>query len=171
MGKRNGIGSHTRPGGGSSVVWLTPPEIVEALGPFDLDPCPCLPQPFPTARRVIEGDGLAAEWPPGESVWLNPPYGRELGRWLSKLAGHGNGIALVFARTETRAFFDAVWGRASALLFFRGRLHFHHPDGRRAAGNSGGPSVLVAYGEEMTRRLIRLRDRGALVRETVPCPT
>lgn len=151
MTRRKGIGGHTRPNAGGSVSWLTPPEIIDALGPFDLDPCPCLPQPFPTAARVIEGDGLSANW--SGRVWLNPPYGPDLGKWLGKLADHGNGIAICFARTETRAFFDAVWGRASALLFVRGRIHFHRPDGKRAKGNAGGPSVLVAYGEANAERL------------------
>lgn len=50
-----------------------------------------------------------------------------------------------------------VWGRASAVLFLTGRLHFHFPDGSRAAANSGAPSVLVAYGNGDA---IRLRDSG-----------
>ena len=168
MGGRRGIGSHTRPGGGETVSWLSPPELVRALGPFDLDPCPCLPQPYPTAARVIEGDGLAEWWDPVASVWLNPPYGRELGRWLAKLAAHGNGVALVFARTETRAFFESVWGKASALLFVKGRLHFHRPDGTRARGNAGGPSVLVAYGRAAESKLELSGIPGALVKER-PC--
>jgi hypothetical protein len=68
--------------------------------------------------------------------------------WLEKLARHGNGIALVFARTETRMFFQHVWPVASAVLFIEGRLHFHYIDGSRSKGNSGGPSVLIAYGAE-----------------------
>lgn len=150
MGK--GIGGHTKPNGGASVSWLTPPWILERLGPFDVDPCPCLPQPYPTATKVLCGNGLVERWPSGD-VWLNPPYGAELGKWLRKLWLHGSGIAICFARTETRAFFECVWGKADALLFIEGRLHFHRPDGTRAKGNAGGPSVLVAYGEEMARRL------------------
>lgn len=42
-------------------------------------------------------------------------------------------------------FFEHVWPVATGLLFLRGRLHFHHVDGSRAAANAGGPSVLVAY--------------------------
>jgi hypothetical protein len=40
-----------------------------------------------------------------------------------------------------------VWSKADGLLFLHGRLHFHYPDGTRAAANSGAPSVLVAYGQ------------------------
>lgn len=161
--KRKGIGSHTKPNGGATVSWLTPPEIVTALGPFDLDPCPCLPQPFPTAARVIEGDGLEADW--DGRVWMNPPYGRALGSWLRRLAFHGNGIAISFARTETLAFSRYVWGHASGLLFLHGRLHFYRPDGTRAKGNAGGPSVLIAYGKDNAERLMTCGLQGSFVTE------
>lgn len=151
--KRKGIGGHTKPNNGATVSWLTPPWILERLGPFDLDPCPCLPQPFPTAARVIKGDGLVEPWPREESVWLNPPYGSALGKWLRKLYFHGNGIAICFARTETRTFFKWVWGKVSGLLFIETRPHFYRPDGMKAKGNSGGPCVLLAYGEQMAQRL------------------
>lgn len=78
-------------------------------------------------------------------------------RWLAKLADHGDGIALVFARTETAGFVREVWGKADSLLFLHGRLHFHHPGGDRAKANSGAPSVLVAYGQ---RAVDRLTDSG-----------
>lgn len=87
-------------------------------------------------------------------VWCNPPYGSETGKWLKRLVDHGDGIALIFARTETRMFFDHAWNYADAVFFFEGRLHFHHVDGRRAAANAGAPSCLVAYGSA-NRRAIR----------------
>lgn len=99
----------------------------------------------------VEQDGLAQEWT--GRVWCNPPYGLEAARWLARLADHGDGIALIFARTETAMFFDYVWERATACLFLRGRLHFHHVDGTRAAANAGAPSVLVAYGTSNARAL------------------
>ena len=137
--------------------WLTPPEILHALGPFDLDPCAPIKRPWPTAadHYTIEDNGLAQPW--HGRVFCNPPYGLEAARWLDRLAQHGNGIALIFARTETRMFFDHVWRRADAVLFIEGRLHFHHVDGRRAAANSGAPSCLVAYGVE---NALRLKDCG-----------
>ncbi|WP_237755001.1 hypothetical protein [Nocardia nova] len=62
------------------------------------------------------------------------------------MADHGHGTALVFARTETRWFIDAVWERATAVLFLHHRLRFCLPDGSPAPGNAGAPSCLVAYG-------------------------
>lgn len=126
--------------------WLTPPHILRALGNFDLDPCAPINRPWDTASEhmTIEDNGLAKPW--RGRVWCNPPYGLEAAKWLARLADHGNGIALIFARTETRMLFETVWEKANALLFIEGRLHFHHVDGTRAAANSGAPSVLVAYG-------------------------
>lgn len=130
-----------------TTTWLTPPTLIDDLGPFDLDPCAApSPRPWATARRHIElpEDGLQAEW--NGRVWLNPPYSFAAWAWLSKLAEHNHGTALIFARTETAGFVREVWGKATALRFLYGRLHFHHSDGTRARANSGAPSVLVAYG-------------------------
>ncbi len=129
-----------------SDEWLTPPELLRALGHFDLDPCSPTNRPWATASRhlTVRDDGLSQPW--AGRVFLNPPYGPATAKWLARLADHGNGIALVFARTETAMFFEHVWPKADALLFIRGRIHFHHADGRRAHQNSGAPSVLIAYG-------------------------
>ena len=153
----NGTGSHTRPNDGATIHWLTPPEIVEQLGPFRLDPCAPTTRPWPTAEEhfTVGDDGLSLSW--FGRVWLNPPYGRQTGNWLARLADHGCGTAIVFARTETEMFVREVWNRATALLFIDGRLHFHHTDGSRAKGNAGAPSVLVAYGDYDAQRL---RDSG-----------
>ena len=143
-----------------TTTWLTPPEIIDAFGPFDLDPCAApSPRPWSTAARHIElpEDGLAEVW--DGHVWLNPPYSIEAWTWLDKLADHGDGIALVFARTETAGFVRTVWGRATAVLFLHGRLHFHYADGTRAPANSGAPSVLVAYGPRAALKL-----RGNLIK-------
>lgn len=144
------IGSH-QSAKAVSEVWLTPPEVLKKLGTFDLDPCAApLPRPWSTATNhyVEADDGLSKEW--SGRCWLNPPYGRKLHRWMAKLSAHGIGTALIFARTETRAFFDTVWNSdtASAILFLDGRLHFHKPDGTRAKANAGAPSCLIAYGRD-----------------------
>lgn len=149
-----------------SDTWLTPPAIVEALGPFDLDPCAAPdPRPWPTADRHIArpADGLAEPW--AGFVWCNPPYSRDAVHWLRKMSEHGNGIALVFARTETEWFWETVWRSptASAALFIEGRLYFHHADGTRAAANSGAPSVLVSYGRIGAARLMSCGLSGAFV--------
>jgi len=157
MSDRQGIGSHTRAYAGVKDEWLTPPWIIERLGPFDLDPCAAIDQPWATAARMltIKDDGLSMDW--HGLVWCNPPYGPQTWKWLERLSDHGRGIALTFARTETRGFYAQCWSKADAMLFIKGRLFFHHGDGAKAAGNAGGPSVLVAYGTESR---IRLRESG-----------
>ena len=163
MGSRGMSGHHSPTF--KNDEWLTPPEILAALGPFDLDPCAPAVRPWPMAKRhyTREENGLLMPWE--GRVWLNPPYGGPtiVGPWLKLMAEHHNGTALIFARTETEAFYRYVWGEASALLFLRGRLHFHYVDGMRCKNNGGGPSVLCAYGERDAERLYRSGLSGRFV--------
>lgn len=133
-------------GENSKDEWLTPPSIIEALGVFDLDPCAPVVRPWPTAANhfTIEDDGLAQPWE--GRVWCNPPYA-DAAPWIEKLSEHGNGIALLFARTETRMFFDYIWPKASGILFLAGRVAFYHVNGKRTDSSAGAPSCLIAYGE------------------------
>jgi hypothetical protein len=71
-------------------------------------------------------------------------------------------LALIFARTETKAFFNEVWDKADALLFFRGRIKFYTPDGREAQA-SQSPSVLIAYGKAEVKVLRQVEHLGKLV--------
>lgn len=113
----------------SKEEWMTPPELVLALGSFDLDPCaPATAwRPHRLAAKCYsledDGDGLALPWV--GRVFCNPPYGNKTGDWLAKCASHGNAVALIFARTETEAFFEHIWAKADALLFVAGRISFH----------------------------------------------
>jgi hypothetical protein len=158
---RKGIGGHHRGFRGASDVWLTPPKILKALGPFDLDPCAPDPRPWDMASLHYSEGGLNRPWV--GRVWLNPPYGPETGKWLAKLAEHGDGIGIIFARTETQMFFAHVWEKADAVLFIRGRLHFHRADGARAEANAGGPSCLVAYGRRNVDALMASGIAGRMV--------
>lgn len=163
----SGMGSH-QSHKAMTTTWLTPKEIIEDLGPFDTDPC--AHPSWPTADRLIclPEDGLVAPWE--GTVWLNPPYGRETWRWLDRLAEHGDGIALIFARTETAGFVSSVWEKATAVRFLHGRLHFYRPDGSRADANAGAPSVLVAYGESAAGRIQRSSLPGTFLRVAPELP-
>lgn len=161
--KSKGIGGHQRAYEGRTDEWLTPPEIIQNLGPFDLDPCSPINRPWDTAEHhyTIEDDGLNKEW--FGCIWMNPPYGSNTKYWLKKLADHGDGIALIFARTETEMFQKWVWESANALLFIYGRLYFYDVLGNRANNNSGGPSVLVGYGQRGVKKLKNSNINGKLV--------
>lgn len=158
----NGMGSH-QSAAMAKDEWITPRHIIDALGEFDLDPCAPIEPPWEIARRtyVRADNGLTRPWE--GRVWLNPPYGKHTQAWMNRLAQHGNGIALIFARVETKAFRETVWTQADAILFLEGRLYFHHVCGRMASSNAGAPSCLVAYGEENVRALEGSGLAGALV--------
>jgi hypothetical protein len=110
-------------------------------------------------------------------AFLNPPYSSGvIDKWLARMAEHDNGTALIFARTETDAFFRYVWERASALLFMRGRINFYvgepyvdeatgirYEIGDRAKGNAGAPTVLCAYGATDADVLAACKIDGAFV--------
>lgn len=66
--------------------------------------------------------------------------------------------------TETRFFHAWGWQCADAMLFLKGRINFHFPDGTRSPKNAGGPSVLIAYGTSNADALERCNIPGAFVR-------
>jgi hypothetical protein len=164
---RKGMGSH-QSARMLKDEWLTPPEIIDALGgaeSFDLDPCAPINRKWPMAKQhyTIVDNGLLKPW--HGRVWCNPPYGGPeiVGPWMRRLSDHGEGAALVFARTETELFFETIWRKAAAVFFFEGRLFFHvavdswfpRKDKEpifvkafdRAPANGGAPSCLVAFGD------------------------
>lgn len=147
----------------TTVEWLTPPELVKKLGEFDLDPCTPIHPPFVHAKKNfnIEDDGLSKEW--FGRVYMNPPYGRGMERWIEKLKRHGNGIALIFARTETKCFFNHIWDDAHAVLFVKGRIRFFNLEGKQT-GTPGAPSVFIAYNSFNARKLEKSGIEGKFIR-------
>ena len=142
--------------------WLTPPDLIKSLGDFDLDPCSPKIRPWDTALEHYceDDDGLNKDW--NGRVWCNPPYGRETFLWLEKLHKHGNGIGLIFARTETKGFHSQVWEKADAVFFFKGRIKFCYVDGTQ--GNcANAPSCLIAYGKNNVEHIKNSNLDGILV--------
>lgn len=175
---RTRIGAPRLPGIGShqsavprSDDWLTPLFLIDRLGPFDCDPCASVHAPARIApdHWTIEADGLTAEW--NGRVWLNPPYS-EVTPWMARMAVHDpGGIALVFARTETRWWQQWVWPHADAILFLENRLAFiEAATGRLATHNAGGPSALIAYSEADAIVLQGCGLAGALVSQVEMTP-
>ncbi len=151
-----GHSAEPRSGTGETQEWLTPRWIFEALDmEFDLDPCSPASGPVPwipaTRHYTRADDGLSKRWE--GRVWLNPPYGRNLtGAFLRKLASHRDGVALVFARTETK-WAQAAMRAADAVVFIDHRIGFvrDEPTGEARKRPNGGPgagagSMLLVYG-------------------------
>lgn len=141
-----------------SKEWYTPKYIFDALGiKFDLDPCSPgkdIVSWIPAERHLtMADDGLSMQW--HGNVFINPPYGNDTPAWLAKLSKHGQGIALVFARTDTRWFHNYV-SQSDAICFLKGRVHFvpaklarEYASGLIApTGSCGAGSMLVAYGRD-----------------------
>lgn len=148
---------------GKNDEWLTPPEIINALGIFDLDPCAAIGSPFKTALNQfdITDNGLSRKW--FGRVWLNPPFNRyERGDWMKHMSEHNNGVMLIPAALETENAFDYVWNKCSGILFLKNRPHFHYISGHRAKANSGCTICLVAYGKKNLESLM-LSDLGKVV--------
>lgn len=157
-----------------SDEWYTPSWMFRALGVyFDLDPCSpgVPPSTCPAKRHLTKADnGLTAPW--DGTVWLNPPFSSKR-QWYERLLQHGDGIALMPARTDTHDL-QTYMQAAQALLFVRGRVNFergHRPGGNRVGGKTTAPPfgiVLCAYGEEMAEALLCSDVLG--VRARVYCP-
>ena len=124
---------------GNSDTWLTPLDLIARIGKFDYDPCPFVGHQ--TASILEEGDGLKSKW--FGKVWLNPPYS-ESKLWLDKLATHGLGVALIFARTGS-SWIQKYIRASDEICLLRGRISFMRPDGT-FGHNAGADSMLLCYG-------------------------
>ncbi len=109
---------------------------------------------------TVIDNGLQKPW--FGRVWCNPPYGRETFKWMEKLASHGRGVALIFARTETRGFHSQIWKKAHSVFFFKGRLSFYRVDGTKG-NTANAPSCLVTYCDEDTAIIRKSHLEGRLV--------
>lgn len=146
-----------------SKEWYTPRYIFDALGcEFDMDVCSPgadVVSWIPAQKHLtVFDDGLSSDW--RGFIWMNPPYGTDTPKWMHRLYKHGNGIGLVFARTDTQWFHDyAVF--ADAILFIKKRVQFipakqaeEYKKGYTIANSGcGAGSMLVGYGKEAVRAL------------------
>lgn len=96
--------------------WYTPKDFYEKLDAefhFDFDPCPINPT----------FDGLSVKW--GKINYMNPPYGREIVKWVKKASENPLTVCLLPARTDTRWFWDYIYNKPNVeIRFIKGRLKF-----------------------------------------------
>lgn len=108
-----------------SDEWSTPQDFFDTLDSefhFDLDVC-ALPENAKCPNYYTpEDNGLVQPW--AGTIWCNPPYGREIGKWVEKAANSGTTVVMLLpARTDTKWFHDWIYGKAE-VRFVRGRLKF-----------------------------------------------
>ena len=126
--------------------WTTPAATFEALDAefhFTLDPCSSHENAKCERHYTKEDDGLTKDWG-GRRVFCNPPYGREIGKWVKKCYEESQkpdtlAVMLIPARTDTAYFHDFIYGKAE-IRFLRGRLHFNE-----SKGAAPFPSMVVVF--------------------------
>ncbi len=127
-------------------AWATPPAFFRELDEefhFNLDPCADEYNHKCDKYFTVKENGLLQDWG-GSSVYVNPPYGREIGKWVEKAyrtnQEHGNLVVMLLpARTDTKWFHDFIYHKAK-IRFIRGRLKFG--DSKNSAPF---PSMVVIY--------------------------
>ena len=132
----------------NSNEWTTPQDFYDKLNNefnFTLDPCATKENTKCKKYYTKEKDGLAQDWS-NEIVFCNPPYGREIKKWVKKCyEEHLKGatvVMLIPARTDTTYFHEYIYGK-SEIRFIKGRLKF----GDRG-GNAPFPSMVVVYAKD-----------------------
>lgn len=114
-----------------SGEWSTPQGFFDKLNEefhFTLDPCADDSNHKCEKYYTVEQDGLAQDWS-GESVFCNPPYGRDVAKWVRKcfyevyFGRFRLAVMLLHARTDTKWFHQYVYNK-SEVRFVRGRLRF-----------------------------------------------
>ena len=124
--------------------WATPQGLFDKLNAvfnFTLDVC-ATPDNTKCAKYFTkEQDGLKQDWG-GAVIWCNPPYGREIGKWVELCAKHrGVAVMLVPARTDTRWWHDYINGNPDAQVrFLKGRLKFGN-----SKNSAPFPSAIVIF--------------------------
>lgn len=107
--------------------WSTPQSLYDELHKefgFDLDVCASKENAKCKKYISKKDDGLKVSWR-GYKCWMNPPYGRDIGKWIKKAAERESGltVALLPARTDTKYFHEYIYGKAE-IRFLKGRLKF-----------------------------------------------
>ncbi len=129
-------------------VWSTPQDFFDKMDAeynFSLDVCAISDNAKCSTFFTPEVDGLKQEW--YGTCWMNPPYGREIGKWVAKAYDEAvrkkncKVVALLPARTDTRWFHDYIYMKRGVTVdFIKGRLKFG--DGKNSAPF---PSMVVIF--------------------------
>ena len=110
--------------------WSTPQDFFDELDKefnFTLDPCATSENAKCTKYFTVEDDGLKQDWSK-DTVFMNPPYGREIKRWIKKAYEESQKgatiVCLIPSRTDTAYWHNYIFGKADDIRFIKGRLKF-----------------------------------------------
>ncbi len=142
-----------------SDEWETPQDLFDKLNKefnFTLDPCSTHENHKCDKYYTMEDDGLAKDWS-GETVFVNPPYGRSIGKWVEKCYKENlKGVTVVMlipARTDTSWFHNYIYNNPNVeIRFLKGRLKFvnrllpsWNEDGEYKLSPAPFPSMIVVF--------------------------
>ncbi len=123
-------------------LWETPQWFFNELNNeflFTLDCCATQENHKCDNYYSPETDGLKQEWI--GRIWMNPPYGREIGKWVKKaFESKALVVGLLPSRTDTKWFHDYIYGKAE-IRFLKGRLRFGG-----SKNSAPFPSMVVIWG-------------------------
>lgn len=128
-------------------MWETPQALFDELDKefhFTIDVC-AVPENAKCERCFTPAqNGLKQDWNTGGgTIYMNPPYGREIGLWVRKAAeSNVTAVCLLPARTDTAWFHDYIYGKAE-IRFIRGRLKFGN-----SKNSAPFPSMIVIFRRE-----------------------
>ena len=113
-----------------SCMWETPQDFFDKLNDefhFSLDVC-ATPENAKCSNFFTEKvDGLKQNWGGQGTIWCNPPYGRDVSKWVKKAyelsQEGGTAVMLLPARTDSRWFHEYIYNKAE-VRFVKGRLKF-----------------------------------------------
>lgn len=130
--------------------WETPQELFDELNKefnFTLDPCSSHQNAKCKKHYTISDDGLSKSWK-NEIVFVNPPYGRQIHKWVKKCYveyTYGATVVLLIpARTDTSYWHNWIFNRATEIRYLRGRVKFAL-DGKPMKAGAPFPSAIVVY--------------------------
>ena len=128
------------------MTWETPQDFFDSLNVefnFTLDPCATKETAKCEKYFTPEIDGLSQSWE-NERVFMNPPYGSEISKWIKKASEQKNGIVvcLIPARTDTKYFHEYIYNKPNVeLRFIKGRLKFGGK--QKGSGSAPFPSLIA----------------------------
>lgn len=124
--------------------WATPQNLFDELNKefhFTLDPCATTENAKCRKFYTEEDDGLSHDWSK-DTVFMNPPYGREIGKWVKKaaLGGAIGVVCLLPSRTDTKWFHEYIYNKAKEVRFIKGRIKFGN-----SKNSAPFPSMVVIF--------------------------
>lgn len=158
-----------------SSVWETPQELFTALDrefAFTLDVCALPHNAKCSSYFTPDDDGLAQPWA-GQVCWMNPPYGREIGKWMKKaheecLRG-ATVVALVPARVHAR-WWRRYCTKAAEIRFPEGSPEVHPRRARRTRLLGAVPGRdLSSSGRELKAEPLRFGLRSVTPAAWLSC--